>query len=456
MVIDTPADDFLTNQAEIVVSGSFTDATSASVVVGSVAASVTGGTFTASVPLVEGPNTLTVSAVDAAGNTATVPLTGRRDTVLPSIVLSAPETARRNQEVALSAVATDDFGIGVVRFFVDGVPVSEVSSSPFEHAFVVPPTAASGSLINVRAEAEDLAGNVAEATALSIRVVAGGFVSGEVYDASRGLALPGATVSHAGGSLLTDARGRFGFFTEQTTEFLTIEREGFTGAERVVSVDTEQGTLVLDARLVPLDEKLTTVGASGGSVSSTPGSFELSVPPGALSSDTAFRLTEVPSDGLKAPLPLGWSPVGSVEIGPDGASFAVPADLKLNATAITGLSIDVIRYDQSQRLWVVEQVGLTGDTFVTAPVSSTGAFAFVVADTGVTTPPAPAVGQPLEGSAPVEVSFGLAATSDVTPAAAPIGGEVMAEGDVVLFSPIVLPSGTLVSARVEETFGQRE
>ena len=452
VVIDTPADDFLTNQTEIVVSGTFTDATSVSVVVGSVAASVTGGSFTASVPLVEGPNTLTLSAVDAAGNTATVPLTGHRDTVLPSIVVSAPETARRNQEVTLSALATDAFGIGVVRFFVDRVLVSEVSTPPFEHAFVVPPTAASGSLINVRAEAEDLAGNVAEATALNIRVVAGGFVSGEVYDASRGLPLPGATVSHAGGSLLTDARGRFGFFTEQTTEFLTIEREGFTGAERVVSVDTEQGTLILDARLVPLDEKLTTVSASGGSVSSTPGSFELAVPPGALASDTAFRLTEVPSDGLKAPLPLGWSPVGAVDIEPVGASFSIPSELKLNREGLTGLSLVLARYDEGSHAWVVQGDGLTGDTFVSATIDETGAYALVVGDTGSTVPPPPAVDQALLGVEPVEVFFGLSASSEVTPAVSPISPDAMATGSVVLFSPIVLPSGTLVSATVEESF----
>ena len=72
--------------------------------------------------------------------------------------------------------------------------------------------------------------------------------------------------------------------------------------------------------------------------------------------------------------------MGSVEIGPSPTSFAVPADLKLDVSDITGLSIDVIRYDDSQRLWVVEQVGLTGDSFVTASTTATGAFAFVVAD----------------------------------------------------------------------------
>jgi hypothetical protein len=62
------------------------------------------------------------------------------------------------------------------------------------------------------------------------------------------------------------------------------------------------------------------------------------------------------------------------------------------------------------------------------------------------------VGDALEGVEPVSVFFGLSAASEVTPAVSPVSPEAMAEGSVVLFSPIELPSGTLVSALVEDTF----
>jgi hypothetical protein len=126
--------------------------------------------------------------------------------------------------------------------------------------------------------------------------------------------------------------------------------------------------------------------------------------------------------------------------------------LRFDGDDLTGLSLVLVHYDESASSWVVEAEGLTGDTFVETTVNETGAYALVVGDLGSTAPPPAVVGDPLEGVEAVPVLFGLSATSEVSPAVSPVSPEAMAEGSVVLFSPVPLPSGSLVSARVEETF----
>ena len=243
--------------------------------------------------------------------------------------------------------------------------------------------------------------------------------------------------------------GRFYFFTEEATVLVRVEAAGFTSAERVVPVGSLQGTVLLDARLTPLAETVT-VGSSGGTV--TTGTWELSVPTGALSGDTDLFATPVPRHGLKAPLPLGWSPVGAVEVGPVGTSFSMDADLTLTTGGIEGLSLALARYDDVLHGWVAEAIGLTGDTFVTIPVSSSGTYSFVVADEGTTAPPAAVVGEALAAAEAVDASFGVFASSEVTPEAAAVSPDAQATGFVVLTSAVPLPSGTVISAQVEETF----
>ena len=102
----------------------------------------------------------------------------------------------------------------------------------------------------VDALVSDLAGNTATAQ-LSLSVLTGGFVSGEVYDESQGIPLPSATVDFGTGTTTSDVSGRFGFFTEDPNVAVRIERTSFTTVERSVLVDSVQGTLLLDARLTP-------------------------------------------------------------------------------------------------------------------------------------------------------------------------------------------------------------
>ncbi len=393
------------------------------------------------------------TARDRAGNEATARVSLDVDKTPPTLSLSGPASGRRGQGITVTAAATDALGLNSVEFSVDRSASATRSRAPFEHTFVVPLAAPVSSFVSVEAVASDRAENVAAATPLSIEVLGGGFLLGEAFDDSKGLPLPGVNVIHQGKTVKTDARGRFGLPTEQSTAVVRFERAGYTTVERVAGLSTLAGTVVLDARLTPLGATRTTVGPSGGTLSA--GAFQLVIPSGALSAELEFRLTPVSGQGLRAALPLGWSPVGSVEVEPESATFAVPAELRLGGASLTGLSLVLARYDTALHAWVAESVGLTApsvDAVLSVPASGGGAYAVVVADTGATSPPAAEMGQPLPSAAPVEVSFGLTATSEVSPGATPVSPEAKAIGSVVLFSLVPLPSGKVVSAGVGETF----
>jgi hypothetical protein len=85
--ISSPADALVTNQTSVTVSGVTNDATSSpvSVTVNGTATTVdVGGNFSKTVNLVEGSNTITVVATDAAGKSTTITRTVTRDTVAPT------------------------------------------------------------------------------------------------------------------------------------------------------------------------------------------------------------------------------------------------------------------------------------------------------------------------------------------------------------------------------------
>lgn len=90
--VTNPANSFITNTAAMVVQGTTNDATSSPVTVtiklnnvdqGAVA--VSSGSFSKSITLIEGANTIVVTAKDAANKTTTVTVTGTLDTSVPTI-----------------------------------------------------------------------------------------------------------------------------------------------------------------------------------------------------------------------------------------------------------------------------------------------------------------------------------------------------------------------------------
>ena len=91
LTVTNPANNAVTKQANITVSGTVTDQTAVTVNANGVPLPVDGaGQFTGQVPLAEGPSFVTVTATDAAGNAATVVRSVTRDTQAPVLTVTAP------------------------------------------------------------------------------------------------------------------------------------------------------------------------------------------------------------------------------------------------------------------------------------------------------------------------------------------------------------------------------
>lgn len=125
----------------------------------------------------------------------------------------------------------------------------------------------------------------------------------------------------------------------------------------------------------------TTIGAAGGTVTSTGGSAnaagaKVEIPPGALGADTAISVEE---SGIGAPaLPAGITPFGPVfELTPHGTSFTTPATLTLPLAASplpAGTRLALYKTSAGQTAWEpVANATVSGATIV-ALISS---FSFV-------------------------------------------------------------------------------
>ncbi|MBI4747446.1 MAG: hypothetical protein HY774_03115 [Acidobacteria bacterium] len=91
LTITSPEDGATTTEAQITVTGTVTDATTISVTVNDIAATVTGNEFLAVVPLTEGPNTLLVRSIDEAANQTEISIAVQRQPAIPfSLIVENP------------------------------------------------------------------------------------------------------------------------------------------------------------------------------------------------------------------------------------------------------------------------------------------------------------------------------------------------------------------------------
>ena len=267
MKIQVPVSGTLTRLEAMTVSGTVPGRGSLSVSVSGVVATVTGSTWEAVVPLVEGDNTITAVAKSGSGRESqpdSVMVT--RDGIPPTVDLQTPESIGRDEPGRGRVDASDNLPGVVVRAFIGGVAVGPAAPPPYEFDIVAPPQAPSGSTLEVRAVATDRAGNSSSPLSRSVRIAAAGVVVGQVLSDETGLPLAGATVileTPAGPkTALSDERGGYSFPTGGAMARLQADKAGMIAVEREVVVGSDVGTVVLDSRLTPLAEAVA-VGAGG-------------------------------------------------------------------------------------------------------------------------------------------------------------------------------------------------
>jgi RHS repeat-associated protein len=124
VTIAAPADGSLTNLTSVSVSGTVTDASAVTLSVNGVTIPVdASGNFAGQVPLgAEGPNTITFTATDAAGNSASPAVTVRRDSEAPVLNVTSPAD-NSITKTNTASIAGSVYDATPVTVNVNGAPV---------------------------------------------------------------------------------------------------------------------------------------------------------------------------------------------------------------------------------------------------------------------------------------------------------------------------------------------
>jgi hypothetical protein len=261
-----------------------------------------------------------------------------------------------------------------------------------------------------------------------------GFISGQVFDASTGRPLAGATISltapvnayksdpsvatmSVGAQAIagmTDLHGRYTLRLPEGPHTLALTADGYTTVWRQIIVAAGRGVTPIDIRLTPSSAPVEITGAAtltNGGETAVTASAKLEIPSGGITSGTALTFTSVGAQSLAGLLPLGWSPIASVEIddrgagdGGQGAGAPLVGTLSfgIDAAAVSAAAqtLTLVRYDSARDEWrvITPVVAISGNT-ASSPITSTGAYALVYPDALAPRPSSLAPGSALIGLA---------------------------------------------------------
>lgn len=151
----------LFNSSPITVTGTVADST-ASVVVNSVPASVSGGSFSASVPLQEGNNTLTAVATNTFGQVDTASIQVTLDTTPPRVTIDSPADGFVTTSPSITVTGMiNDIVVGTVNGEQAQVTVNGIAAQVANRSFLVADVPLSPGPNTLTANGVDQAGNAA-------------------------------------------------------------------------------------------------------------------------------------------------------------------------------------------------------------------------------------------------------------------------------------------------------
>ena len=356
--------------------------------------------------------------------------------------------------------------------------------------------------LNVTTLIKDIVGNKLAAPYTQLFALGGGeqppagdgsgFISGEVYDATTGRPLAGASITievpttafsrktttqslslsvpqslnpsvsqSLSISTTTDARGRYLVRLPEGAHTIRASMTGYTSVWRQIIVASGAGVIPIDVRLTKRGDTKSSTGASltlthGGETSIT-SKATLTIPGGVLVSGKSASLTAVGGQALTGLLPLGWSPIAAAEITADAAitssqlAFTVPAaDITAAAQNLTA-----VRYDDVRDTWqvITPVVNVASDGTASFAINATGAYALVYPDKapGLVQPALPSAGASLQGVAAPATQAPLTARNFKLdpPIVLPNGRSVLTL-NIEGLGGATFPSGTAVQAYIDE------
>ncbi len=242
IAILAPADLAYLNTSPIVVSGSVGDA-NATVTINGVPAVVNKGAkaFTASVPLVEGTNTLTAVATNSGGTTSSAALQVTLDTTPPHLAIESPSEGLTTTDAAVTVSGTvNDIVVGTVNSQQAQVGVNGVAATVANRSFLAANIPLAMGLNTIQAVGRDRSGNSVTTsvhvtrvpqTTPSIRIVSGNNQSAPVSTA-----LPAPLVVALTNSLGQPVAGSMVVFNVEDNNGL-VTGAGATAASVAVATD---------------------------------------------------------------------------------------------------------------------------------------------------------------------------------------------------------------------------
>ena len=104
LTVTAPTNNLVTNLASVNVAGTVTDSTTVTLTINGNNVTLTNGSFTTPVALVEGINTIAITATDAAGNMTNTSRDVTLDTIIPVLAITNPENNSTTNQVQLTVV----------------------------------------------------------------------------------------------------------------------------------------------------------------------------------------------------------------------------------------------------------------------------------------------------------------------------------------------------------------
>lgn len=405
------------------------------------------------VPTPSASPTLTRTALPAPPPTETATRTAsetptQTSTVTPSLTQTPPPSATATV-TPTSTFTPSDTPTPTETFTMSPTPMPTATWSPSPSA--VPtgtPTAVP----------------TATATVTETPVVPGLLV-GQVFDDATSLPLANVRVRLLpadGGApeadVSTDADGRYVLPALPGVFAIELRLDGYTRAVRVESVAGRAGRRVRDARLTRLAPAIAggVVRAGYRPAIETDAAAVVPIELVGTQTDAMLRLTPLGPQGLVAPVPPGWSVLFGIDVDVGGAEAAV---LRVARPALpdTVESAPVMAvWDDVVRQWIagrVADISLPGDAgaiLELAPVFS-GQVAVLVADPAPNAPP-PAVPGTALGAVGLAVPAAPTGVVRVRPEVIVMGDARGSDVRGELFTAGPLPSGTLLEARLAESY----
>ena len=136
--VSEPVPGLLTNLSQILVKGTYSDASPVTISVNGVSATLSGGNFTASVTLAEGLNNLNVVATDAFGNQNTASVNVTRDSTPPVVTIDHPADGAVLTASLLTITGTlSDSHKGTITINNDLTIVPKITGDQFSMSFTL-------------------------------------------------------------------------------------------------------------------------------------------------------------------------------------------------------------------------------------------------------------------------------------------------------------------------------